>query len=284
MVSAFGIAIHQTAGSKEMSADVNSVIRAIRDGFPGRNGVLSALMAKRGITGVTNSLEGKMGLFALYFNNEYDPDSLISDLGKEFLGATVSFKPWPSCRITHAYIGATLELLGEHNTKPDEIMEITAVVDNNSIHLCEPLEEKRSPKLSIHAKLNIPFTIALAAARRKVLLGDFLPERLHDPEILKMAEKVNYRLDKELSAGSGMPYHAIVEIRTSDGSLYRKEVKFPHGNPQNPLSMEDLISKFKDCASYSVKPLSESEVDGLIELLTGLENVEDVSQITQFLG
>ncbi|MBN2062396.1 MAG: MmgE/PrpD family protein [Deltaproteobacteria bacterium] len=283
MVSAFGIAIHQAAGSKEMAADIDSVVRAIRDGFPGRNGVLSALMAARGITGVTNSLEGKMGLYALYFNNEYNPEALTSDLGIKFLGTTVSFKPWPSCRVTHAYIGATLDLVRENDLKPDEIEEITAVVDNNSINLCEPLEEKRNPKLSINAKLSIPYTVALAATRGKVLLGDFLTENLHDPAIHKMADKVNYQLNSSISAGDPMPYHAIVKIKTRDSGLYAKEVKFPHGNPKNPLSMEDLINKFRDCASYSVRPLSESGVDILIDLLKGLEEVEDISQVTRLL-
>ena len=81
-----------------------------------------------------------------------------------------------------------------------------------------------------------------------------------------------------------MPYHAIVKIKTRDSGLYEKEVEFPHGNPKNPLRMEDLINKFRDCAGYSVRPLSESRVDSLIDLLKGLEDVEDISQITRLLG
>jgi 2-methylcitrate dehydratase PrpD len=283
VVSAFGIAIHQAAGSKEMGSDIKSVIRAIRDAFSAKAGVLSALMAQRGITGVENSLEGKAGLFNLYFKGEYDPRRLTDALGKRFEGVNVSFKPWPACRGSHSYIDATLHLVREHDIKPQDIGEITAVVDANRKPLCEPLEARRKPALSIHAKLNIPFPVAVAVARRQVVIGDFLPEALKDPKVLQIAEKVNYRFDPQLKGAPGtLP--AIVEIKTKDGKRYSKRVDYPYGSPQNPLSMEDLVAKFRDCARYSARPISKDKVDRVIQLVTELENVPNVGQVIQLIS
>ena len=283
LVSAFGIAIHQTAGSHEMGTDIKSVIRAIRDAFSAKTGVLSALMAQRGITGVENSLEGKAGLFNLYFNGEYDPKPLTDDLGKKFEGINVSFKPWPSCRSSHSYIDATLGLVREHDIKPEDVEEIMVTVNHHGQAMVEPLEERRKPKLSIHAKLNVPFPISVAVVRRQVVIGDFLPEALKDPAVLQISEKVNYRLDPQLVGAGGMS-PAVVEIKTKDGKLYSKRVDFAYGAPQNPLSMEDLIAKFRDCARYSAKPLSKDKVERVIGLVTKLEEVTDVSQIIQLLS
>ncbi len=284
IVSAFGITINQAAGSREMGSDTSSILRAIRDAFSGKTGVLSALMAQRGISGVQNSLEGKAGLFNLYFRGEYDPAPLTAGLGKRFEGADVGFKPWPACGETHASIDATLGLVREHDIKPEDVEKITAVIGPDTQIVCEPLEERRKPELSIHAKYSIPFTIALAVARRRVVIGDFLPEALRDPSVLQVSEKVTYRLDPQLGLGKRGVTPAVVEIKTKDGRLLSKKSDFPYGHPRNPLSTEDLIAKFRDCACYSVKPLSKDKVDRVIELVTKLEEVEDVSQVIQLLG
>jgi 2-methylcitrate dehydratase PrpD len=280
MMSAFGIAIHQAAGSRGMLADVKSVIRALRDGFSARNGILSALMAQRNIVGMENPLEGKLGLFNLYFNGEYNSAALTNELGKKFLVDTVSFKPWPSCRFSHSYITAMLGLVREYNIKPEDVKEITAVVGNNALDLCEPLENKRKPNLGIHAKVSLPFTLAVAVERRNIVLGDFLPENLKDPKVLRLASMVNYRLDKSEGASS----RAIVEVKTVAGKQYSKEVKYAYGHPLNPFNMDDQIAKFRDCAKYSAKPLTRNKVEKLLDLLTGLENVKKVSQVTELLG
>jgi 2-methylcitrate dehydratase PrpD len=284
IVSAFGIAIHQAAGSQGMATDAGCLIRAIRDAFSGRNGVLSALMARRGITGVENSLGGEYGLFNLYFKGEYNPATITKDLGKVFLGTTVSFKPWPSCRISHSYINATLELVREHDIKPGDVEEITAVVGDTAMALCKPIEEKRKPKLGIHAKLSIPFTISVAVSQRQVVLGDFLPERLKDPEIHRIVGKVNYQYDPQLDAANHSSIPAIVIIKTENGRQYSKKVEYAYGHPRNPLSMDDLIIKFRDCASYSVRPISAENIEKIIELVTRLEDVSDVNQVIQLVS
>jgi 2-methylcitrate dehydratase PrpD len=284
MVSAFDIALNQAAGSRAMARDTKSIIRAIRDCFSARNGVLSALMAQRNITGGVDCLESKLGLYDLYFNGEYNPASLTDQLGKGFWVNTVSFKPWPSCRLTHAYISALLELIREYDIRPEDVKEITAVIGNNDLDLCEPLAERRKPQLGIHAKISIPFTLAIAIARRKVVIGDFMPENLQDPIILKNAGMVNYRLNTKQDTINGISQNAIVEVKIIDGKQYSKEAQFAYGHPCNPLSMTDLIAKFRGCARYSAKPLTEEKIDRAVEIIGTLEDVKDVSYILQMFG
>ena len=84
-------------------------------GFTAKAGVLSALMAERGIDGPSSSLEGKSGLYTIYFRGKYNREAVLDELGKRFEGVNISFKPWATCGITHAYIEATLECVNEHN-------------------------------------------------------------------------------------------------------------------------------------------------------------------------
>src|SRR4030042_701018 len=139
--NAFSLTLCQTTCSAELIYSSHSMIRAIRDSFSAKAGLLSALLAQKGITGFEHPFEEKAGLFNIDSKGKWEPLSLTKELGKIFEGANVSFKPWPSCRGTHAYIDATLQLVEMHHLKPVEINEIRLPVSPVNKMLCEPLEK-----------------------------------------------------------------------------------------------------------------------------------------------
>ena len=118
LLSAFGHTLQQTAGSFQMEHSPGSVMRGIRDGFPIKAGILSGLMAKRGLIGTKDSLEGRGGIYPLYFQGTYERSYLTNELGKKFEGSEVSFKPWPSARVTHSSLDAALQILGRTKYQP----------------------------------------------------------------------------------------------------------------------------------------------------------------------
>ena len=283
MVDALGIAFCHSAGTMELREGVGSNLGGLRDAFPAKGGVLSALMAHKGISGIKNSFEGRAGLFPVYFNGEYDREGLISELGKRFEGANVGFKPWPSCGTTHIYIDATLQIVSEHNIAPEDIEEITATVGDFAQRLFVPLEERRRPTTTLDAKYSIPFTVATAAARRKVAIKDFMPDGIKNPASLEIAQKVVPKYDPAFTTIKGRPPGEI-EIRTKQGKVYQKRLEVPYGHHTNPLGHEDIVKKFRDCALYSVKPPSPENVDRVIELTSRLETLDDVGQVIRLLG
>jgi 2-methylcitrate dehydratase PrpD len=283
MVDALGIAFCHAAGTMELREGVGSNLGGLRDAFPAKGGVLSALMVHKGIGGIKNTFEGKAGLFSVYFNGEYDRTTITSKLGKRFEGASVGFKPWPSCGTSHIYVDATLQIVNEHNIAPDDVEEITATVGDWAQKLFVPLEGRRRPATTLDAKFSIPFTVATAAARRKVVIKDFLPEGIKDPDSLKMAQKVVPKYDPAFNTIKGRPPGEI-EIRTKQGKAYKKRLEVPYGHHTNPLGQDDIVKKFRDCALYSVKPLSPETVDRVIELTDRLETLDDVAEVIRLLG
>ena len=133
------------------------------------------------------------------------------------------------------------------------------------------------------AKWSVPFTVAVAATKRKVSLGAFTPEGLKDPVVLEMAQKVTPRFDAELTYAHGLA-PGVVEIKTKDGKLHSRRVDEPYGMNVKPMSWEDLIEKFRDCVSYSVKPLSKEKVDKIINMVDKLEEVDDVSNLIKLVA
>jgi 2-methylcitrate dehydratase PrpD len=92
-----------------------------------------------------------------------------------------------------------------------------------------------------------------------------------------MAQKVNWRFDEERKSGGIEP--GVIEVKVKSGHLFSERADFAYGHPKNPISINDLIAKFRECCKYSVKPLSADTVERAIYLVTHLEEVEDIGQI-----
>jgi 2-methylcitrate dehydratase PrpD len=280
MINAFGIALDRATGITESMISPDSEIRALRDGFGNREGVFAALMAKKGITACKDGIEK---LFKVFYKNDYDPSVITSDLGVRFGGLQVGFKTWPSGRVTHLYIKAGLDIVNQYNVDHKKIDEIILTVGSMAKDApFSPIEEKRRPKLSINAKISLPFVMGVVFAKRRVKIEDFFQENLADPEVLSIAQKVKPKFVPQLPKGMICP--GTVEVRMQDGRCLIGKEELPYGHPQNPMSDEELVDKFKDCARYSNKALSQQDMGHLIEKILSIEKVERIEEITKILS
>jgi len=279
IVDAFSLTLCQVACSAEHTRSSRSVFRAIRDAFSAKAGVLSALLAHSGVAGFEHPFEGESGLFKIYAGKDYDLNELTRGLGESFECTNISYKPWPSCRGTHPFIEATLKIMKKHDLSLDEINEIRLTVNNTPVNriLCEPLSRKQLPKTSIDAKFSIPFTVAIAAVHRDVTLKHFLNDELQNQDVTKVAQKVTYQVSGGMDGVQG-----LVQISTGDKVFTARAPEFAYGNPENPITLESLIEKFKNCARYAVNPPSASDLNELIENIVHLEDIKSMQEVTLF--
>ncbi|MBI4333869.1 MAG: MmgE/PrpD family protein [Chloroflexi bacterium] len=281
--NALGIAFSQASGSRQAKLD-DTLAHCLEMGFAAKGGVLSALLAERGFSGALNSLEGQFGLFRLYHGGNYNPAVLTSELGKRFEVSNVCIKLYPSWRGTYAAIDGTLEMVREHDIRPEDVEGITVFKSLAGVKLlAEPVEKKLRPASAAEAQLSQQYTVATAVVKRGVSLGDFTPEAIRDPAVLRLADKVKVQVFPEFDKFETPLVPSITEIRTRGGKVWSKRVDFPYGYPENPAPEERLIGKFRDCASYAVNPLSRQMIDNVIEMVMNLEEVDDVGSIIRLL-
>jgi len=280
ILDAFSLTLCQATCSAELTNNPHTIIRAIRDAFPAKAGVLSALLAKRNIAGYEQPLEGKSGLLELYARRQYNLSALTRGLGKTFEGANVSFKPWPSCRGTHSYIESALQLMKDHDFKPGDIKGIRLVTAPTPVNrvLCEPLHRKQNPKVAIDAKFSIPYVIAIAVVHGGVTLDHFTPGGLKNPEVLRIANKISYETDGTIKNNRGFLF-----IDNGQKIVSLKAPRFVYGHPRNPLSQQSLVEKFLDCASHSAKRISKNNLNAVAQLVLGLENIDDIGEFVKYL-
>jgi 2-methylcitrate dehydratase PrpD len=280
IVHAFSLTVCQATCSAEFVRSPQSMIRAVRDAFAAKAGVLSAQLAQRGIMGFEQPIEGQAGLFRLYARESYELRTLTNGLGRVFEGANVSFKPWPSCRGTHSFIEAALQITEKHDLKPSDIQDIRLTIDPSPAKrvLCEPLPRKQRPRTAIDAKFSIPFVVAVAIAHRGVTLKDFTPQGLRDPMVLQIARRISCEVDRKLQATQG-----LIQIRAGRKVFTSQTPEYPYGHPRNPMSQEALVAKFRDCAAHSARQLSKGDANRLIELILHLEDVDSMEKVARYL-
>jgi 2-methylcitrate dehydratase PrpD len=280
VVDAFSLTLCQATCTAELTHSPHSMVRSVRDAFSAKAGVLSALLAQRGVTGFDHPIEGQAGLFSLYSGGNYDPVPLMDGLGHTFEGSKVSFKPWPSCRGTHSYIDAVLQILEDDALDPRDVEGIRIIVSPVNKMLCEPEDTKKSPITAIDAKFSLPFVIATALIRGRVDLDDFDTDALANRQVLELARKVSYEVDGSVSLREAV--RGIVHIDSKNGTLSRR-VDVPYGHPENPVSQEALVAKFMSCGRRSARGISDKTLSEVVELITNLEQVEDVREIAERL-
>lgn len=268
---ALALTLNQATATAQFKTDPTSTLRAVRDAFPAHAGLLSALLAQRGVSGFDGVFEGKAGLFALFAKGLYDEAVLTTDLGERFHGERLSFKPWPSCRGTHAFIEAALTLREAHGLEPDMIAEVVMTGGGVQRMLAEPAAQKQAPRTAIDAKFSLPFTTALALVEGEVTLDSYAPDKLTSPAVLALAARSRFVLDPEATlrdAASG----ALTLVLRSGQTLTRR-VAHPLGAPENPISESQITAKFRDCAARALFPPSVPDVAILSETILGLDRV-----------
>lgn len=272
---ALSLTLCQAVMPGEIKYSAGTVIRAVREAFPAQAAVTSALLARGGVAGFEAPLEGKAGFFALYADGQFAPEALTEALGERFWIEQLTFKPWPSCRGTHAAIELALDLRAAHALDAGQIAAITVEVDDVQQMLVEPLARKQAPETVIDAKFSIPWCAALALADGRVDLDSFAAERLGDPALRALAARIEPRVvvtEQWLRGGGG-----ALELRLTDGRVLRAEVANARGCPERPLDEAELVAKFIDCASRAKVPVADPAA--LAARILRLEECEDVGAL-----
>lgn len=290
MENALGIGFNQMSGTRQMAEGAATHMRSMQAGFSGQGAVLAAELARRGIIGSKDFVEGRYGFFRTYIRGcEPDWDGIVDGLGVKFpLLEKHGFKVWPACGYTRTTNASTLAIREQHGLKPEDIESITIVGGTGGTQqLCEPLAAKRRPKISIDGKFSIPFTTAVMMAKGNVTLRDYTEEGLGDPAVLAMADRVSYRPGTQPVTGKGGSQdvsRTSVEIVTRDGRRFEYRSTSVPGDPTNPVSWERLEAKFRDCVSFSAKPVARVAADRAVEMIRKLEAAPDATEVVRLLA
>jgi 2-methylcitrate dehydratase PrpD len=150
--------------------------------------------------------------------------------------------------------------------------------------VCQPVDRKRNVASFKEALFSLPYGVASALVRGHVSLEDFTEEAIQDPEVRAVANKVFPYVDPDINAKYGRNLGPqVVEVIMKNGRKRSRRVDFVKGHPQNPMTMEEYEEKFRECVSFSGRPIGEEKVSALIKAVKELDTLDDVSAIVNYL-
>lgn len=276
MVHALGIAGTQAAGL--MAAQYAAMVKRMHAGRASQSGVYGALLAKRGLTGITDILEADYGGYCNVMGETRDLDRMTKGLGQDYEVLNVGFKAFSCCGSNFTSLEALSRIMKDHGLQASEIQKIT-IRSTTVTKLHVGWDYK--PEGMTAAQMNLPYCLSVMAIEGETFVDQFTEEKIRDPKVLEYIKRIEVIPDPELDR-LGQDYrHAILcRVETMDGKSFEGKVEFAKGGPNNSITREEVEKKFWKLA---VKVLSEEKVKKLYQTIQNLEGLSSLNELTQYL-
>ncbi len=266
---ALGTAGTQAAGLWEFLSD-GAMSKQLHPAKAAADGLLSALLAEQGFTAATRIFEGEKG-FCRAMAQDFDLSRLTQGLGADPPRIlSTSFKAHAACYHIHSAIDAVLEIRRRQSLKPSDIERVQIALYPAALDLLEKVET-RDPYA---AKFNIPFCVATALVYGQVGLSAFTTDRLEDPKIQEIVQRISLVRDDELGKVYPDRWPAVAEVTTRTGQTLAARIDYPKGDPKNPMLQEELVAKFHN---LSTPALTEAQRKKTVEACLQIERFENLA-------
>ena len=279
-VHALGIAGSQTSGSMEYLAQ-GAWTKRLHPGWAAHSGIWAALLARSGYTGPTTILEGRDGFLQAY-SGDPDPSLVLKDLGEEYLITRTSIKPHTCCRFNQGPIDCLLDLKRTYGINPMDVAEVRVGVLSAGMKLvAEPVDAKRNPKTVVDMQFSMPFSAAVALTHGSASLAEYRLGMPENPEVKHVMERVLCVTDPKLDALTPKQMPAWAEVVTTDGRTLRSELDYPKGDPENPVTWDEMREKFVLLSEPVISAERQQEIMAAVD---SLEEMSDVRQLAALLS
>jgi 2-methylcitrate dehydratase PrpD len=279
MMNALGIAGSQAAGSMEFLSD-GAFTKRLHPGWAAHSGIIAALLARENFTGPGTIIEGRFGFLHAYSSGS-KPGKVLQNWGDPWEVLRTSIKPHACCRYKQGPIDGILKIVRENNIDASQIEKvILGILKAGFALVAEPEERKFDPKSVVDAQFSMPFGAAVAILHGKATLDEYTMENINSARVRKLMGKISCVKDPELEKEFPKKWPAAVKLLTKDGNAYSTRIDFPKGDPENPLTWDELIDKFRNLVSPVFFEVKQNEI---IERVRSLEKEADLKNFSMLL-
>lgn len=254
--STLACAVSSAAGVLEIQEQA-SELKPYNTARAAYDGVLAAQIGRLALPGPDDILGGKRGFLAALTDTPH-PEFLTDFSEDGYCIEGIYQKVHAACRHCHPAIDATLDMRKDLHLQPDQIEKIEV----HTYKLAVGSHDHTEIKGISSAKLSTPYAVALAIVKGCCGYADYNEDNLNDYWIKNLTLKVRVIEDENLTAQSPAVRGARVAIYMKDGNKYEATCLYPKGEPENPLTQEELEEKFKGLAMYG--GLTSAECDEVI--------------------
>jgi 2-methylcitrate dehydratase PrpD len=242
--------------------------------------MIAAQLARKGFRGPTSIIEGRDGFLHAYSNGA-DPSKVLEGIGSGFKILRTSVKPHACCRYMQPPIDGVLKIVRENDLQPEQVEKIKLGLLRAGAHLiADPIENKYSPQSIVDAQFSMPFGAAVALLYRKAGLEEFHLSKIRSEEAKRVMRLVECVVDPELDRTFPKQWCATAEILTKDGKRYFVKIEYPKGDPENPLTWEEMIERFHGMTG---RFLTKERRLKIVDQVRSLEKIRDIQKWSPLL-
>jgi 2-methylcitrate dehydratase PrpD len=184
-------------------------------------------------------------------------------------------------------VEGVIELVRDHGLKPEDIAAIEVKVPVQSVmggtmwkadDAMRNIRE-RHDWCYIPLLFEMTYPVAVAAVDGELTPRQWTEERIFDPAVREMMDRVTYAPDIALTTTYVREdkLGAVVTIATTDGRTLEHAVPVARGSSENPM---DVSRKFTDCATAVIG----GEKSRLaLDLMSRLDELDDIAELAASL-
>ena len=260
--STLSCAITSAAGVLEIQEEA-SELKPYNLGRAAMDGLVAAQMGRMALPGPDDILGGKRGFLSVLTDTP-NPEHLTDFSNENYCIEGIYQKLYAACRHCHPAIEAAIALRNAINLQPEQVDKVEVY----TYKLAVGGHDHTNIQGISSAKLSTPYSVALGIAKGNAGYENFDEDNLHNSDIIGLTSKVSVIEDDQFTAQSPAVRGARVVIRLKDGKEYEDCVLYPKGEPENPISYEEILQKTNSLVNKSINGI----IDGrFIDWLT-MEN------------
>jgi len=259
MAWAVGHAATQSAG---LVASLGTMAKSLNIAHAARNGLLSAQLARHGITANDRALEARFGFNEVMGSRPLD-ESICKGLGQNWIASDNTYKPYPCGFLLHPTLDACLAKADLPIFAMDDIERIIV-----NVH---PLSQLRADRIhpvdGLESKLSLQHAVAIALLRGEAGVRNFTDDAANDLVVHACREKIRVIADEGLSTDA-----AQLVIHLQSGHVITRSMS----GAQPPMSLQSLEQKFRELVAFGAPHCNSDE---LLETLVRFPNMTNVADL-----
>ncbi|MEL0108045.1 MAG: MmgE/PrpD family protein [Rhodospirillaceae bacterium] len=279
-MSAFGINGSHNSTLAQSHRGTMSMMKATAEATASKAGLEATLLARSGMTGPPEIFEGESGWIKIIAGGA-DIDGMTEPFQGRFRITDMCMKPYATNMSIQASIQAALDLMAEHNFKLSQVDKIEVFYSGHFFK--KPSADKATllPETRETADHSPLYCVAIALLEKACGPEQFTDEKLFDPNVRNLMQRIELKPDDELTALQSKTQGSKVRIMLDTGETHQKDCLYPPGNPKNPLSDGQIADKFR---TLSRGVLTDSQTEKAIEAVWAIDTCSDIGALMKTLS
>jgi 2-methylcitrate dehydratase PrpD len=219
-------------------------------------------------------------LSRVYLHGLFDPARATRGLGTEWEFDRLSIKPYPTCRLTHPAISAALDLHAQLGRETEKIERVELVIGPQAHDVVgREVSEKRTPQTRVNAQFSVYWSVASALAYGEVSPRQLAEEVPPSPKLAEWIRKISGTPDPAAAqrdvGGCKLRAYGAFGTREVDQTSAK-------GHPDNPLSDDELLAKFKANLRYA--KVSDGQAAELADAIMAIDSLSDLRALADAIA